>query len=110
MYKRQVALLTFVLYRTTLFTHQQQVLTFTPEHIHITAGVNAITQRLSLERNDAYLIVQQAQHQYDSNKLILADKHHKYRIGIFLNIDEVATAKQKILQAGVTECKEKWWQ
>ena len=84
----EVGLLGVCLYHCARFTHLQEVITFTPDHLTIERGYDRPTKRHEFHRIFAKIFVQKPVHRWYGSKVAIRSKGKEVEVGSFLSEDE----------------------
>jgi len=100
----EIALLTFVMYRTCYFNHRQQRITIDGDNIHVSSGVRPPLQEHSFPRDTCRQVIREsASH---CTNLILQSQGKEIEIAFFLTEAEKKEVSQALLDARIPKVTE----
>lgn len=105
----EVGLLAFFMHKVNYRCHQQQVITVAPNEVIVTAGVNRPEYRHAFRRPQAHVTITEDESDWHIPALTLQDDQHTLKLGPFLNLEDCGAARQKLSDAGLMVCSNRWW-
>ena len=104
-------LLSWVVYKVTFRAYQQDLIKIEPEQLIVLFSVNQKPpQKCIFPLNETHLDVKTASLPYDMSVLHLVYNRQRRELGSFLNKEDREDLRRMLVEEGVTECVDKWWQ
>ncbi|MCV2885090.1 DUF2244 domain-containing protein [Aestuariibacter sp. AA17] len=105
----EMALLGYFMYRVSMGSYQQQVISIDQEKIVIESGITRPESRARLERDSAHLHITEANNTLDPATLTLKDHQQSVHIGTFLSKEDIEVTRQTLQSAGIRTLSNHWW-
>jgi len=102
-----IILFAYFMFKINKESQRKQLITIDSQQVLIQAGITEVEKSLRLNRNDAYLVVNQEKEKLRGLKI--SDSKSYFEVGDFLTNSDKVLARQGFNQAGLHEVNEEWW-
>jgi uncharacterized membrane protein len=105
----EVGLFAFLMYRVSVFTHTQQIISISPTLVNVEVGYRRKEMVAQMQRGDLDVYYSESKNNWELPRLALCTKDHQFEVGDFLNLDDRKALKGALEKAGFIICRNKWW-
>lgn len=106
----EVGLFAYLMYRVSLYTHTQQIISIDAKLVNIEQGYRKKQTLALIQRSQLDIFYSESENNWELPRFSLCANGQRYEIGNFLNLEDRKRLKEEFENAGFMVCRNKWWQ
>ncbi len=105
----ELGLLSYFMYKVCYQNYRKQQIVINEDTVTIESGIHQPDQKQIFLRPECYLLATKPNHPIERLALTLTNQSTSLPIGEFLNPKDLELTRRSLVNAGLIECSNRWW-